>query len=538
MTFKKQFAILVFIVLFTTVLLSALFFYFQKTSFIEHEVQQVYKQRKSQFNSMIRTRKMLLMAVANSLTLNSEVHKAYKRNDREILIKSFESMWRTFQDKELISEIHFFKTPVVSFVNFSNIEKYNIDVKDVRQDIDWVSSSFTPSTHFLVCRLFPGLRATYPIVIDNVMYGSVSLGIDLNKINDYIHQTHPEVVSYFLLDDEKLKKSLLPQKYSALVLNRTDFKGFKVFGTKKNIEFVDIKQNYILKEGILYSVFPISDFDNKVIGYFIYEDKIESFITVLFNYTLLYIIMFFILGFVILHVFWRLLSSYNYDIHHILELLESLNNKDFKTIEQHKLHINSSYVELQTIEKKIFQTSDDIEMYIELLSKEIEDYSDKAFKDVLTKAFNRRALEEIGSKMLTKNKLALKSTSMIMLDIDNFKNINDTYGHSIGDIALESLSSNIQHILRKDDLFARYGGEEFVILLPFTSSSEALDVAEKLRSVTENDVLHINDILISFTISIGVSESTLSDIELNDFIKETDAKLYEAKHKGKNCVVI
>ena len=538
MTFKRQFLITVFVVLITAIILSALFFYFKKNNFLAHQITHLHEQRKTEFHSIIETRKTLLMAIANSLTLNVQVQKAYREDNRDMLIEHFESLWKTFQKKGLISEIHFFKSPATSFVNFSNLAKYNMDVKDVRQDIDWVSSTFTPSSHYLICRLFPGLRATYPIVIDNTLYGSVSLGINLDDINKYIQEIHPEINSYFLLNDSKLRTALIPDKYKLLVRGLDDFQEFKVFGNKKDISFLDLTQGYVFKDNILYSIFAIKDFNEETIGYFIFEDALSNFITVLFNYTLLYIIMFFFLGCISIYIFWRFLSTHNEDIEHILKLLTALTNKDFTMIKHNKEHFHSSYTELQVIENKIFQTSDDIEMYLELLSKEIKDYSDKALKDVLTDTFNRRALEDIGVKILEKDKLARKATSLVLLDIDNFKSINDTYGHNVGDIVLKQLSEHINKLIRKDDLFVRYGGEEFILLLPCTDAIAAFEVAEKIRLQIANISLDINNIHISFTVSIGVSESSDSNISLSEFIKEADEKLYTAKKNGKNRVVI
>lgn len=538
MTFKKQFLLLVGIILVSAIILSTLLYFFKKHAFTEYQISHMYEQRKNEFNSIINTRKTLLIAIADSLTQNNEVHRAYKNDDREILIDNFENMWKTFQNSNLISEIHFFKSATTSFVNFSNVQEYNMDVEDVRKDISWVASTFTPSTHFLICRLFPGLRATYPIVIDNILYGSVSLGIDIQKINAYIKKTHPEVISYFILDDAKLKHSLVVPKYKALTNNSTDFKHYKVFDTTKDLNFLDLNERYIYKDQTLYSLFAIKDFKQETIGYFIFEDTLDPFIEVLFNYTLLYIIMFFILGFISVYVFWRLLNIYNKDIEHILYLLQSLTNKEFHLINTSKENNISRYNELQRIEEKIFKTSDDIEMYIELLSKEIEDYSDKALKDSLTDIFNRRALEDIGNKMLTKNALAFKSTSLILMDIDDFKLINDTYGHSVGDLALKQLSNNVKDIIRKDDLFVRYGGEEFLILVPNTPISYVVDIAEKIRLAIKEDTLSINHIDISFTVSIGVSESIESKSSLEELIQEADVNLYTAKNNGKNCVVI
>lgn len=538
MTFKRQFFLTVFIVLIVAIVSSALFFYFKKNHFLQHQVTHIHEQRKAEFNSIINTRKALLIAIANSLTLNIEVRNAYREDNRDILIKNFESLWKTFQKKGLISEIHFFKSPATSFVNFSNIEKYNMDVKDVRQDIDWVSSTFTPSTHYLICRLFPGLRATYPIVIDNILYGSVSLGINLDDVNKYIKEIHPETNSYFILKDAKLQSALRHDKYQLLIRGLSDFKEFKVFGNKKDINFLDINQKYMFNDNILYSIFPIKDFNEETIGYFIFEDTLDDFINVLFNYTLLYILLYFFIGFISILIFWRFLNAYNKDIKHILKLLTFLTNKEFTLLEHDKEHIYSSYIELQSIEKKIFQASDDIEMYIELLSKEIKDYSDKALKDTLTGVFNRRALEDIGKKMLEKDKMASKSTSLLILDVDDFKFINDTYGHGVGDIVLQELCININALIRKNDLFVRYGGEEFILLLPRTNAVSSLEVAEKIRTQIENETLEINNNSISFTVSIGVCESADSSITLDELIKRADKKLYTAKKNGKNCVMI
>ena len=538
MAFKKQFFLIVLVILILSIIFSSLLYLFKKSTFTEYEITHRYEQRKNEFHSIINARKTLLVALADSLVQNHEVHRAYLNDDRNIIIDNFEDMWKTFQKSNLVSEIHFFKSKTTSFVNFSNTKKYNMDVKDIRQDIDWVASTFIPSTHFLVCRLFPGLRATYPIVIDNTLYGSVSLGIDLDKINTHIQEMHPDLVSYFILNDEKLKSSLLSEKYEAHVQNHSDLNEFKVFGTDKNLSFIDLSKNYISKDGILYSIFAIKDFQKQTIGYFIFEDTLENFIDVLFNYTLLYIFMFLFIGLLSVFIFWILLNNYNKDIDNILSLLKSLNAKDFKSVHEKKYYISSKYKELQNIQDKIFETSSDIEMYIELLSKEIQDYSDQAFNDVLTDTFNRRALEDIGNKMLIKNKLAFKTTAAIILDIDNFKIINDTHGHSIGDAVLKQLSATIKHLLRKDDLFVRYGGEEFVILLPQTDLSNASEVAEKIRREIANQILDINGLKITYTVSLGVSESSLSDISLDELIKEADEKLYKAKNNGKNCVVI
>jgi len=125
-----------------------------------------------------------------------------------------------------------------------------------------------------------------------------------------------------------------------------------------------------------------------------------------------------------------------------------------------------------------------------------------------------------------------------MLDIDNFKRINDTYGHDVGDLVLKSLAETIKGILRKNDYIIRYGGEEFLILLPNATIDRAIKVAEKIRREIENKKIKIGDKEIKFTVSLGVSEIYTSDRSLQNAIKRADEKLYKAKKKGKNRVEV
>jgi diguanylate cyclase len=117
-----------------------------------------------------------------------------------------------------------------------------------------------------------------------------------------------------------------------------------------------------------------------------------------------------------------------------------------------------------------------------------------------------------------------------MLDIDKFKNVNDTYGHDAGDLVLQGFAQVVSKNLRKSDIFARIGGEEFLVFLPYSSHENALVVAQKIRHAIETYEGVDN---IRFTISIGVSE-VLNDIK--SAIKVSDTALYKAKENGRNRV--
>lgn len=170
--------------------------------------------------------------------------------------------------------------------------------------------------------------------------------------------------------------------------------------------------------------------------------------------------------------------------------------------------------------------------------KELEKLLDR---DYLTGLYNRRFFmerffEEIAWAIRYKEPL-----SIMMLDIDFFKRINDTYGHGCGDEILKQISSTLLSVLRAEDIVARYGGEEFIILLPNTNSDGAITAAEKLRTTVQNKVFVCkdSDIQLSVTISIGVTIYS-GDAELSPdrLIGQADGALYTAKESGRNRVVV
>jgi len=152
--------------------------------------------------------------------------------------------------------------------------------------------------------------------------------------------------------------------------------------------------------------------------------------------------------------------------------------------------------------------------------------------DPLTGLYNRRHFYELINPFLSINKREKKTSSLIMLDIDKFKNVNDTYGHDVGDIILVNLAITVSANIRESDIFSRFGGEEFMIFLPHTNEEQAIKMAEKLRKAVEASKNVQN---IKTTISIGVSE-IIDDIEVS--IKAVDTALYVAKNNGRNRVEV
>ncbi len=157
-----------------------------------------------------------------------------------------------------------------------------------------------------------------------------------------------------------------------------------------------------------------------------------------------------------------------------------------------------------------------------------------AGQDQLTRLPNRRHFEEAAQRLMTgKEKPKPPSFGIILFDIDNFKRVNDTYGHDVGDKVLIKLSETVQEQIRADDVPARYGGEEFIILARCETLEQLEKFAEKLRSAFES--LHIKEISSSVTASFGITMHHEGD-SLAAMIKRADTALYKAKKTGKNRV--
>ncbi|NTV49581.1 MAG: GGDEF domain-containing protein [Geobacteraceae bacterium] len=156
--------------------------------------------------------------------------------------------------------------------------------------------------------------------------------------------------------------------------------------------------------------------------------------------------------------------------------------------------------------------------------------------DPLLGIFNRRYLDRRLEEEVLRAKRHKLQLSLLMVDIDNFKMVNDTWGHQIGDLVLKHLTQLLVETLRHTDIIARFGGEEFVVLLPHTPESEALKLAEKLRIAVEKTPLHQIPEL-SMTVSIGSSCLLPNGDNAYSLLERADKAMYWAKREGRNQAV-
>lgn len=157
--------------------------------------------------------------------------------------------------------------------------------------------------------------------------------------------------------------------------------------------------------------------------------------------------------------------------------------------------------------------------------------------DALTNLNNRRSFYKYVKPIWAISLRNKSHTSVIMLDIDNFKSLNDNYGHAFGDQVLVSLAETLQKEARSGDTLARWGGEEFLIFLPETKLTDAINIAERMRrKVAQIQVITEQDVKLSFTASFGVAHTHDSNMSLDELISQADHQLYCAKKLGRNCV--
>lgn len=168
--------------------------------------------------------------------------------------------------------------------------------------------------------------------------------------------------------------------------------------------------------------------------------------------------------------------------------------------------------------------------------KPVKALQEVVLRDSLTGLYSRRALEEVGSSLFLESRSKGQAVSIAIIDVDRFKVINDTFGHTVGDEVLVSVSQRMQHALKKTDLLVRYGGEEFVLLLPGNDLNSAKMVCERLKVAVNVSSIQTDHGGIPVTISIGVSEISPEDETYHPALDLADQALFAAKRAGRNRV--
>jgi diguanylate cyclase (GGDEF)-like protein len=237
---------------------------------------------------------------------------------------------------------------------------------------------------------------------------------------------------------------------------------------------------------------------------------------------------------------------YSTDFAHVCQNC-SVSNKEYTCVlfninDDLALTLSYSANHLHTIET-LNQALPSIKSYFEAAKAVIESRTltdklrDSSLRDGATRLYNRRFMEEFIDKTVDQSLTTSDSYSILMIDIDYFKMVNDTYGHDSGDMVIRALAEILQLSVRKSDLPIRYGGEEFLVFLHNTTKEGAVIVADKIRIQFAAQKFHFGSETVQKTLSIGISHFPLDGDSIWKVIKFADVALYEAKHTGRNRVV-
>ncbi len=254
--------------------------------------------------------------------------------------------------------------------------------------------------------------------------------------------------------------------------------------------------------------------------------KVSTFLLITF-YLLLYFILLSLLTFRLLKRAFlevlklsKIILEGGWDYKHLKNRIRSIKVTYFPELKSSLLHLLENFDELNRMS------------HLEKLS-----LKRKAFTDYLTGLYNRFFFEESAKVLFERAKRYNEPLSLIIFDLDDFKRINDEYGHLAGDLVLKEFARIIRGNLRRSDVVARYGGEEFVVLLPNTPKDKAFLVAERIRKKLKERTFELNGNGVTITVSAGVEDNEGKET-FEEMLRCADEKLYRAKREGKDRVVV
>jgi hypothetical protein len=251
---------------------------------LEHKKNEFYSKNKVLFNTINHLQSDSIKSLSMMLANDSEVKRAYLENNPNIIIEHINPFWKEVTQANLIYEIHFFKPPAQSFVNFSNFKSIGRDVSDARGDIVWVTSSFKSSTHTMMCKTYAGIRATYPIIENGQTLGGLSMGKKIDWLPDTIKNVSKS--DAFLIYDRHSTNSL-DKKYYDEFMKDKEIVGEFILANKtlpvtqdivSKIDFTkDIQNISINHKHYSLNIFKIYNFNKQGLGYLCVLNDLDEF---------------------------------------------------------------------------------------------------------------------------------------------------------------------------------------------------------------------------------------------------------------------
>ncbi len=421
-----------------------------------------------------------------------------KASSRNTLYEMLQGTYESLEDHGF-RQLHFHLPDGESFLRFHSPATYGDPLFEVRESVRLANTALRKVVGFEEGRIFSGYRFVFPLFYEDSHVGSVEISIGMDTALALLEEMNPDLNVFYLLDKD-------------VVLN-------KVFDNQLDhyLPAFDF-EDYLIDKAMSQKIIADEDHYNNIT----HPEILEQLGDVLSNEN-------------------RTAESLLIDvvaIPHQVHLIP-LNNVIDETVGYFiaiKEASKESLISQRPLRELILYTV----IYLLLLTLASVFIRDKlrleelASKDQLTGVFNRYKLTELGQRELLRSKRTGGSVSALMLDIDHFKAVNDTFGHAQGDAVLKSLGKTLKETLRGVDAFGRWGGEEFLIIAPDTTTREALVMAERLREAV---AALENPASTPITVSIGIATTVRGEADLDLLVQRADEALYAAKETGRNKVV-
>ncbi len=423
-------------------------------------------------------------------------------------------------------------------------EKESYYLLNFRKDIQKSIITGKPISSFFICRYFAGFRSIYPIIKDKKLIGVASVGKKIENIIPVIKgELHKK--SFIILDLKKLKECIKPQIIEKKIKGNISINNYIIVGSTgiHNKEFIlkNLKNRFFTYDhdgkSFLFTVFPLVNFDGNTVGFMVIENDVtylaSSFKRSIVNFIFAYGIL--LIGITASIMFFG--RSLGRRLSNIEKITEKLANREFNVLEQEFEEKEDKIDDIQRLKNNIIKMGKDLHNYIIEINKQMMKLSEETFTDPMLHVLNRRAFIQLGNTEIEKAKMRNIPLSIMVLDLDRFKYINDTYGHAVGDKVLKDFVETVREIISTRELFFRVGGEEFILLLPGADIKKAVEIGEKIRKSVEERKIKTNGKTISYTVSIGIAQMKPEDTDIYSLLHRADKMLYVAKRSGRNRIV-
>ncbi len=513
----------------------------------EKSKEEWYEQDRIHLKTVLDLQKQSVQALALELATDPVVIRAYQQNNPQLIVDDKLPFWQQVKEENLVYEIHFFKPPAVSFVNFSNFGSIGADVQRVRKDIVWITSSFRHSTHLMMCKTYAGVRATYPIVDANgTMLGGISLGKKVDWIPAMLKRLTGKEA--FLVYTAASAENLSESYYNAFIRDKTRV-GDYLFAertlplSEAMMGQIDLVHSggTLEVDGTKYVVdtYPLEDFNGEVMGYVGVLNDVGYLYERFYSRLIKNLLLLVCIGFLFFLLTQNYVQKTRRRIAAISRLAEELKAQRFESLAEYDakaLKEESGGDEIAALQLNIVDMGHALKDFSKSLARRVEKKTQALFEA------NSRLEHQLYSDTLTglpnrnaffRDIAAWQAPATALIDINGFKRINDLYGIEVGNELLREVALFYKSRCAKARLAVyRFGSDEFAVV-PRRDTEGFEEAVAALVTEAEAKAFIVGSERTGIFIDLAAGIS----FEREYLVETADLALHAAQEKHKNCLV-